>query len=72
MSRGVTVASPKEARAAACAAALCYVSDEGAGIARRRVGKGFSYRQPQGGPLKEPATLRRIRALERNLIIWSR
>jgi DNA topoisomerase-1 len=63
MSRGVTVASSKEAGAAACAAVLCYVSDEGAGITRRRVGKGFSYRQPQGGPLKDPATLRRIRAL---------
>jgi DNA topoisomerase-1 len=63
MSPGVAVASPKEAREAARAAALRYVSDEGPGIARRRVGKGFSYRQPQGGPLKDPATLRRIRAL---------
>jgi DNA topoisomerase I len=63
MSSGVAVASPKEARAAARAAALRYVSDERPGIARRRVGKGFSYRQPQGGPVKDPATLRRIRAL---------
>jgi DNA topoisomerase I len=63
MSSGVAVASPKEARAAARAAALRYVSDEGPGIARRRVGNGFSYRQPQGGPVKDPGTLRRIRAL---------
>ncbi|WP_380070608.1 DNA topoisomerase IB [Dankookia sp. GCM10030260] len=63
MSSGVAVASPKEARAAARAAALRYVSDERPGIARRRVGKGFSYRQPQGGTVKDPATLRRIRAL---------
>ncbi|MCB4824144.1 DNA topoisomerase IB [Roseicella aerolata] len=56
-------ASIQEARQAARAAALRYVSDEGPGIARRRVGKGFSYRLPQGGPVKDPATLRRIKAL---------
>jgi DNA topoisomerase-1 len=63
MASDLAVASPKEARQAARAAALRYVSDEGPGIARRRVGKGFSYRQPQGGPVKDPATLRRIKAL---------
>ena len=56
-------ATVKEARQAARAASLRYVSDEGPGIGRRRIGKGFSYRLPQGGPVKDPATLRRIKAL---------
>ncbi|TCZ61320.1 DNA topoisomerase IB [Roseicella aquatilis] len=56
-------ASIQEARQAARAAALRYVSDESPGIGRRRVGKGFSYRLPKGGPVKDPATLRRIKAL---------
>jgi DNA topoisomerase-1 len=43
--------------------ALHYVSDEAAGIGRRRVGKGFSYREPKGGPVRDPKVLRRIRAL---------
>jgi DNA topoisomerase-1 len=50
-------------RDAAEEAGLRYVSDERPGITRRRVGKGFSYRTPQGGPLRDAATLRRIRAL---------
>lgn len=55
--------SIQEAREAARAASLRYVSDEGPGIGRRRVGKHFSYRLPKGGPVKDPATLRRIKAL---------
>jgi DNA topoisomerase-1 len=44
-------------------AALRYVSDDAPGIGRRRVGKGFSYRDPKGGPVRDPAVLGRIRAL---------
>jgi DNA topoisomerase-1 len=49
--------------AAAAAAALSHVSDDGAGIARVRRGKGFSYRASSGKPVRDAATLARIRAL---------
>ena len=52
-----------EGREAAQEAGLRYVSDEAPGICRRRFGKGFSYRLPQGGPVRDAATLRRIRSL---------
>ncbi len=52
-----------DGREAADQAGLRYVSDEGPGISRRRVGLGFSYRLPKGGPVKDAATLRRIRSL---------
>jgi DNA topoisomerase-1 len=39
------------------------VSDDGPGITRRRSGKGFSYRTPDGAPVKDKATLARIRKL---------
>jgi DNA topoisomerase-1 len=55
-----TIVDPREA---AEEAGLRYVSDEGPGITRRKVGKGFSYRLPKGGPVKDPATLKRIRSL---------
>ncbi|MDO9712332.1 DNA topoisomerase IB [Paracraurococcus lichenis] len=55
--------SIQEAREAARAASLRYVSDEGPGISRRKAGRHFSYRLPKGGPMKDPATLRRIKAL---------
>ena len=51
------------ARIAAKGAALRYVSDETPGITRRRTGKGFSYRDPAGGAMRDAAALRRIRAL---------
>jgi DNA topoisomerase-1 len=54
------VVDPREA---AEEAGLRYVSDESPGIGRRRVGKGFSYRLPKGGALKDAATLKRIKAL---------
>ncbi|MFC7539097.1 DNA topoisomerase IB [Siccirubricoccus deserti] len=60
---GAAVSAIIDAREAASEAGLRYVSDEAPGIGRRRVGKGFSYRQPQGGPVRDAATLRRIRAL---------
>lgn len=50
-------------REAAEEAGLRYVSDEQPGILRRRAGKGFSYRLPGGGPVRDAAALRRIRAL---------
>ncbi|HTK35709.1 MAG TPA: DNA topoisomerase IB [Caulobacteraceae bacterium] len=45
------------------AAGLTYVSDEGPGIRRRRSGSGFTYRGPDGKPVRDPATLARIRKL---------
>lgn len=42
---------------------LRYASDTEPGIRRRRVGKGFSYRAPDGTRVCDPAVLARIRAL---------
>jgi DNA topoisomerase-1 len=42
---------------------LRYVTHDVPGITRRRAGKGFSYRDPQGQPIKDPATLAWIRSL---------
>ncbi|HEY4250808.1 MAG TPA: DNA topoisomerase IB [Roseomonas sp.] len=50
-------------RIAAEEANLTYVTDERPGITRRRAGTGFSYRLPGGGPVRDAAALRRIRAL---------
>ncbi|MBT2767225.1 DNA topoisomerase IB [Stenotrophomonas sp. ISL-67] len=44
-------------------AGLHYVSDEQPGLARRRTGKGFSYRDADGHVVRDAATLARIRAL---------
>jgi DNA topoisomerase-1 len=44
-------------------AGLRHVNDEMPGITRRRSGKGFAYRDPQGRPVKDPETLRRICSL---------
>lgn len=55
-----TVAAlPRSARAAG----LRYATDQRRGIARRRRGKGFCYLGPQGRPLTDAQTLKRIRAL---------
>ena len=48
---------------AAEAAGLRYVTDAEPGIARRRAGRGFAYRGPDGKPVRNPRTLERIRAL---------
>jgi len=48
---------------AAKAADLRYVSDSRPGIRRRRSGKGFSYVGSDGTPIRDKATLSRIRAL---------
>jgi len=49
--------------AAARSAGLRWVSDQDPGIRRVRAGRGFHYLQPSGGPVKDAATLSRIRAL---------
>ncbi|WP_270937051.1 DNA topoisomerase IB [Falsiroseomonas oryzae] len=56
-------AGPVDPRDAAEEAGLRYVSDEAPGLTRRRVGKGFSYRLPRGGTVRDAATLKRIRTL---------
>ena len=48
---------------AAESAGLVYASDGEPGITRRRAGKGFSYRDPGGRPVKDKDALARIRAL---------
>jgi DNA topoisomerase-1 len=47
----------------AAAPDLVYVSDQDPGIRRKRAGTGFSYLRPDGDPVKDAATLDRIRAL---------
>ena len=54
-----TAACPAVARAVG----LRYVSDATNGITRKRVGKGFSYRDPHGARVQDAETLRRIRSL---------
>jgi DNA topoisomerase I len=44
-------------------AGLVYVTSEDAGITRRRAGTGFSYRNAQGQPVRDEATLARIKSL---------
>jgi DNA topoisomerase-1 len=48
---------------AAEAAGLVHVTDARPGIRRRRAGRGFAYVAPDGRPVRDPAVLRRIRAL---------
>lgn len=48
---------------AATSAGLVYVSDSEPGIRRRRAGKGFSYRGPDGKAVKDKGVLARIRSL---------
>lgn len=42
---------------------LSWCSDDNPGLTRRRAGKGWSYRDAQGRPVKDPRVLDRIRAL---------
>src|SRR5690242_11824522 len=49
--------------AAAHAAGLRYTTEDHPGITRRRAGKGWSYRAPDGITVRDDETLRRIRAL---------
>jgi DNA topoisomerase-1 len=52
-----------EAREEATEAHLRYSPDDRPGITRRRAGRGFSYRSPDGSRITDPTTLTRIRAL---------
>ncbi len=45
------------------AAGLIYVSDHDPGIRRRKAGTGFNYLRPDGEPIRDEATLDRIRKL---------
>jgi DNA topoisomerase-1 len=56
-------AGASEAAAEAIDAGLVYVSDSEPGITRRRSGKGFSYRAPDGSTVRDRTTLQRIRSL---------
>jgi DNA topoisomerase-1 len=56
-------ADPEAAAAAAKAAGLRYVTDRMPGITRRRAGKSFSYRDPDGRPVTAHETLVRLRTL---------
>jgi DNA topoisomerase-1 len=53
-------ADPKDS---AQAAGLRYVTDATPGIRRRRTGRGFGYAGPDGRPVRDQATLARIRSL---------
>jgi DNA topoisomerase-1 len=52
-----------EVKDAAEYAGLTYVTDEKPGIRRKRAGKGFRYETATGAPVRDEATLKRIRAL---------
>ena len=54
---------PDDPVAAARAAGLRYTPDIGSGITRRRVGKGWSYIDPDGRVIRDAKELQRIRAL---------
>jgi len=54
---------PAAAAEAAAAAGLRYVSDARPGITRKRAGRAFSYRDPQGRLIRDRKTLVRLRAL---------
>ncbi|HEX5078590.1 MAG TPA: DNA topoisomerase IB [Geminicoccaceae bacterium] len=58
-----TTRAPQDATRAVRAAGLRYVTDSMPGIRRRRVGKGFSYRAPDGHLITDRAELARIRSL---------
>lgn len=47
----------------AAEAGLRYVTDARPGLTRRRAGRGFSYRDPEGRPVTDEATLERIRSI---------
>ena len=47
----------------AALAGLRYSSDDRPGITRRRAGRGFTYRDPEGKPVRDEATLERIRKI---------
>ena len=58
-----TTTTSERAVKAAQAAGLVYVSDDAPGIARKRAGEGFAYREPDGAAVRDKTTLDRIRML---------
>jgi DNA topoisomerase-1 len=62
MKRGKIVL-PADPLESAQAVGLRYVSDAIPGIQRRRAGKGFTYIGPDGKPVRDKATLQRIKSL---------
>ena len=60
---GKPASSSADGERSAADAGLVYVSDLQPGIARRRAGRGFRYVDSQGEPVRDAATLDRIRAL---------
>jgi DNA topoisomerase-1 len=61
--RGIPARPPADPVKAAEAVELKYVTDESAGIRRKKVGTGFTYVRPGGGRVRDEETLRRIKAL---------
>ncbi len=61
--RGRVFTLPADPLESAHAVGLRYVSDSRSGIRRKRAGKGFVYIDPAGRPLRDRATLDRIRSL---------
>ncbi len=55
-----TIVDPRDA---AESAGLRYVSDAGAGISRKKAGKGFAYAKADGNKLSDDVALKRIRSL---------
>ena len=55
--------------AQAAAAGLLYVSDADPGFARRRAGRGFSYRDADGATVRDRPVIERIRATVRNELV---
>lgn len=60
---GKPASSSADGERSAADAGLVYVSDLEPGIRRRRAGRGFCYVDSQGKPVRDAATLDRIRAL---------
>jgi len=58
-----TLPDRSDAPAAARDAGLRYADDAKPGLVRRRSGRGFSYREPDGAAVRDPETLARIKAL---------
>ena len=54
---------PKDPLESAKAANLRHVDDRGAGIGRKKTGKAFTFLRPDGKPVKDVVTLKRIRSL---------
>ena len=57
------ISAPSSSRPHAAPRGLIYVTDDVPGISRRRSGKSFAYRQPDGRPVRAAHELARIRSL---------